>query len=136
MSRSEREGLIQIRAQAKLVARLRERTAEENRIGLRSIRMDAAPRSGAHAAGLDAGMIRREEMARILAREEALLRRMEKKARQEMEGMRPELYAFCALYYIAGMSLADVSAAIDRSERQCIRYRREIEWTQADNGNV
>ena len=130
MNRSERENLVQVRAQAKLVARLREKTEEEKRIGLRAMRMDTIARSGTNTAGLDAGMIRREEMARILAREEALLRRMEKKARQAMEGMKPELYAFCALYYIAGMSLADVSAAIDRSERQCIRYRREIEQAE------
>ena len=66
----------------------------------------------------------------MLRREEARLRRMEKAAREWMGTMRPELYAFCALYYIAGMSLADVSAAIDRSERQCIRYRREIEQAE------
>lgn len=130
MNGSERESLIQVRAQAKLVARLRERTEEEKRIGLRAIRMDSPIRGGGNAIGLDAGMIRREEMARVLSREEALLKRMERKARQAMEGMKPELYAFCALYYIAGLSLTEVSEAIDRSERQCTRYRREIERTE------
>ena len=93
----EREQLIRVRAQAMLVARLRERTAEESRIALRAIRLDAVPKSGGPATGLDAGMIRREEMARVLAREEALLKQMEWKARQAMEGMKPELYVFCAL---------------------------------------
>ena len=130
MNAIDRECLIRVRAQAKLVAGLRERTREETRSGLRAIRMDSPIRGGGNAIGLDAGMIRREEMARVLSREEALLKRMERKARQAMEGMKPELYAFCALYYIAGLSLTEVSEAIDRSERQCTRYRREIERTE------
>ena len=44
-----------------------------------------------------------------------------------MDDMRPELYAFCALYYLAGLSLAETAEAVDRSERQCARYKREIE---------
>jgi len=125
-----RERLMSVRSQAVLVARLRERVIREKQSTLRSIRLDGMPRSSGHASGLDAGMIRREEMERLLEREEAQLHLMEKRARQAMEGMKPEMYAFCALYYMAGMSLTDVSAAIDRSERQCERYRREIERLQ------
>jgi len=66
-------------------------------------------------------------MCRLIERESGILREYEKEARREMDDMRPELYAFCALYYLAGMSLAETAEAIDRSERQCARYKREIE---------
>ena len=46
--------------------------------------------------------------------------------------MRPELYAFCVLYYIGGLDLSEVAAAVDRSERQCMRYRREIEQEERE----
>lgn len=122
-----REALKRARSQAVLIRRLRERAYEEGKSGLRAIRFDAQIAGGGTRAGLEAGMIRREETARILRREEALMRRMEKKAREAMAQMKPEQYAFCALYYIAGMSIQETAGAIDRSERQCIRYRREIE---------
>ena len=39
----------------------------------------------------------------------------------------PGDYGFCALYYIEGLSIEETARAIDRSERQCLRYKREIE---------
>ena len=132
MTENQREILKNVRAQVKLVMMLKGRLYEEGKAALRALRMDGMPKGSASTSGLDAQMIRREEMSRMLRREEARLRRMERKARQEMEGMKPELYAFCALYYIAGMSLIDVSEAIDRSERQCLRYKREIEGTSEE----
>lgn len=127
MNEKERELLNQVRAQAILVAKLRERFAQESHSGLRAIRMDGMPRSGAPAAGLDSALIRREEMARILRMEQAHLSRLERKARPTLAHMKPELYAFCTLYYLRGVSLADTALAIDRSERQCMRYKQDIE---------
>jgi hypothetical protein len=72
-------------------------------------------------------MEKREAMVSLMEKESALLREYEREARKEMNDMRPELYAFCALYYLAGLSLVDTAEAIDRSERQCARYKREIE---------
>jgi len=122
-----REALLAVRAQAVLVLRLREKIREEKQSGLRAVRLDAQTTKSGVQAGLDAGMIRREEMARILKREEALLRRLEKKARAAMEGMTPEKYAFCALYYIGAMGIGEAARAVERSERQCLRYKSEIE---------
>ena len=52
---------------------------------------------------------------------------LELEARKVMEDMAPELYAFCVFYYIGGVSLKETSRAIDRSERQCLRYKMRIE---------
>ena len=126
MTRSER--MARARAQALLVRRLREQLRETTADGLHSMRLDGMPQGrGGVARGLDVRMEKREAIERILNRESALLRRYEAEAREEMDGMRPEHYAFCALYFIAGLSLAETAEAIDRSERQCMRYKREIE---------
>lgn len=127
MNEKERDLLNQVRAQAILVAKLRERLAQESPTALRSIRMDGMPRSGAQPSGLDAALIRREEMARILRMEQSRLSYLERKARPALAHMKPELYAFCALYYLRGVSLADTALAIDRSERQCLRYKQDID---------
>lgn len=127
MRDTDREALRRVRSQAILVNCLRERLGGETKSALRSIRLDGMPRSGGTGGGLDARLIRQEEMARTLRREEALLRRREKAAREAMDGMKPELYAFCAMYYIGGMSVAEAAQALDRSERQCMRYKREAE---------
>ena len=52
---------------------------------------------------------------------------LEAKARSMMDEMKPEIYAFCVMYYINGMSLAVTAETLDRSERQCARYKRSIE---------
>lgn len=121
-----RDQLLEMRSQAIVAARMRER-AEEGTCELRSLKLDGMPKGPSRTGGLDARMIRQEETQRMLRREEARLRRMEKKARETMARMRPELYAFCAMYYIGGMSLQETAEAIDRSVRQCMRYRKEIE---------
>ena len=123
---AEKEALLQMRSQAIVAARMRER-AQEQTNGLRSLRLDGMPKGPAQTGGLDARMIRREEAERMLRREEARLRRMEKKARESMARMRPELYAFCAMYYLAALDLEEVGEAIARSKRQCERYRAEVE---------
>ena len=127
MTQQEKDVLRHTRAQALLIRRIRERSEEEEGRTICAMRIDAMPRGSASTAGLDAGMIRREEMARMLRREEARFRRLEKKAREAILLLKPELYAFCALYYIEGMSMERVGEALDRSARQCRRYKREIE---------
>ena len=126
MNRGEK--MARVRAQAKLVARLAEQMKEMAADGLRSPRLDGQPRGTGYALrGLDIRMEKREAMRRLMEREGSILREYEKEARREMDDMRPELYAFCALYYLAGLSLAETAEAVDRSERQCARYKREIE---------
>lgn len=126
MTRGEK--MARVRAQAMLVTRLAGQMKEMSADGLRSLRLDGMPRGTGYALrGLDIRMEKREAMQRLIERESALLREYEREARREMDDMRPEHYAFCALYYLAGLSLAETAEAIDRSERQCARYKREIE---------
>ena len=126
MTRGEK--MARVRAQAMLVRRLGEQLREASGDGLRSMRLDGMARAQSTAArGLDVRLEKREAMERILNRESALLRRYEQEARAEMDRMRPEHYAFCELYFLAGLSLTETAEAIDRSERQCMRYKREIE---------
>ena len=125
------KALKRVRAQAELVRKLGEQMKREAPGALPSLRIDGMPRGrGGVPGGLDARVARRDAMQRILMRESALLRRYEREAREVMDAMRPEQYAFCALYYIEGLSIMDTARAIDRSERQCMRYKREIERAQ------
>lgn len=58
-----------------------------------------------------------------LRKEEERMGPLEEAAREAMGRMRPEMYAFCTLYYVHGMSLDEAAQTIDRSRRQCQRYR-------------
>lgn len=53
--------------------------------------------------------------------------KLEAKARSMMNDMKPEMYAFCVMYYISGMSLVVTAETLGRSVRQCARYKRRIE---------
>ena len=122
-----RETMMQVRAQSILTARLREKVGGQTISGLRALRLSDMPHAGREAAGIDVQMIKQEELIRQLQNEEARLKRMERKARAKMAGMRLELYTFCAAYYLNGMSILETAEQIDRSERQCMRYKQEIE---------
>lgn len=123
-----KEALNRVRRQVMLVRRLTEQMRELSPDGVRSLRTEGMPRaSGGQARGLEMEMIRREAMERMLKRESEVLRRYEREARETMDGMRPELYSFCVLYYINGFTVEEAAQAMDRCKRQCARYRREIE---------
>ncbi len=132
MKAKELEAMKGVRAQAMLVRRLRERLGEQEGALLQSRRMDAMPAGGARGGGLDVRLVRLEEMKRILAREAGVLSRLERRARAAMEGLRPEVYAFCAVYYIGALGMEETADAIERSLRQCKRYKREIEGGEED----
>lgn len=116
-----------VRSQAMLVRRISEQLKMMAPDGLRAIALSGTPRTGRNTCGLDAKLEKREALERMLERESGVLREYEKAARQCMETMKPEHYAFSAMYYIAAMSMEDVSRALDRSLRQVMRYKREIE---------
>ena len=121
------DALRRVRAQRMLVGRLGERIRRETGDGVHSPRLDGAPGGHGVASGLEARLIKREALEGLAARESALLREYEREARTFMDAMCPEDYAFCALYYLAGLSLAETAEALERSERQCLRYKRRIE---------
>lgn len=118
--------LRRVRAQARLVNELGEKIDAMKPGTIRSPKLDGMPRSG-FSGGLDVQLVKWDSLKRIAARESALLRKYEKEARKEMDGMKPEWYAFSVLYYIGGLSIEETAEAIDRSPRQCLRYKREIE---------
>lgn len=62
-----------------------------------------------------------------LKQQTRILVEMEAKARSLMDNLKPEMYAFCVMYYITGMSLAITAETLDRSVRQCARYKKRIE---------
>ena len=53
--------------------------------------------------------------------------RVEKEARKYMDNMKPAMYAFCSMYYLNALSLEIVAETLERSTRQCARYKRDIE---------
>ena len=123
-----RKALIRARTQTLLVRRLSEQLRRESPDGLHSLALDGMPRArGGIARGLDTQLAKREALQRMAARESALMREYEKEARGAMDRMGPEDYAFCALYYLAALSISEGAEALDRSERQCLRYKRRIE---------
>jgi len=127
---TRRETMARVRAQVLLVRRLGEQMKELSCDGVRSLKLGGAPggRSGT-PRGLDVRLERREAIERMFRRESELLREYEAAARREMDGMKPAEYAFCLMYFIGGYSMEETSALIDRSMRQCMRYKREIEAT-------
>ena len=123
---SRKDVLGRVRTQMMLVRSLSGKIRELSTDGLRSLRLDGAPR-GSGYCGLDARIEKKEAIERMLRRESELLREYEREARKEMDSMKPEHYAFSAMYYIGGFSLEETAEAMDRSPRQCARYKREIE---------
>lgn len=125
---SRKDVLGRVRTQVMLVRTLSGQLRELSADGLRSLRLDGGPRgcTGVYR-GLDVRLEKKDALERMLRKESRLLRTYEKEARREMDGMKPEHYAFCEMYYIAGFSLEEASEAMDRSLRQCARYKREIE---------
>jgi len=124
---TRREIMARVRAQALLVKQLAGQMEELSPDGIRCLRIGGAPGGGnAAARGLDVRLERRDAMQRMLERESARLRAYEAAARREMESMKPAEYAFCLMYYIEARSIKETSAAIERSVRQCERYRSVI----------
>ena len=91
--------LGRVRMQVMLVRRLSGQMRELSADGLRSLRLDGAPRgTGGIYRGLDVRIEKKEALERMLRKESRLLRTYEKEARKEMDAMKPEHYAFCAMY--------------------------------------
>ena len=125
---TRKEKMRRVRAQAQLVQRLGARMKEYAADGIRSPGLDGMPRArGCTPSGVMLRYEKREAMREVIEKESAVLREYEQAARREMDLMRPELYAFCAVYYLAALDIDEAAEAISRSKRQCERYRAEIE---------
>ena len=80
---------------------------------------------GMDGAGADTAYIEDK-----LRRETRDLIACEAQARAHLDGLTPQLYAFAVMYFIAGESLEKTAEAIDRSARQCGRYKRALLWEE------
>ena len=128
MTEKNRQALLRVRSQARLVRELRERLEDAKAATIQGVRLDGMPRGkGGMPSGLEMKMMLKESLEKSLEREEKRLREYEKEARDAMIGMKSGAYAFCLYYYICGMNLEDTARMADRCERQVRRYKREIE---------
>ena len=124
---TRREIMQRVCSQVLLVRRLKEQMKELSQDGLRSLRIGGTQGGkGGTPRGLDMHLERREALERMIRRESDALREYEAAARREMDGMKPGEYAFCLMYYIGGYTIEETSMAIERSVRQCERYRSMI----------
>lgn len=76
---------------------------------------------GTDGAGADTAYI-----ADKLRKETRVMIEYEAQARACLNGLKPTVYAFAVMYFIAGESLEKTAEAIDRSKRQCMRYKRAL----------
>ena len=124
MTQKDKQALLRVRSQARLVRELRERL-EDTKAAIGAAALDGMPRGkGGLPRGLEMKVMLRETLEESLKREEKRLRDYEKEAREAMIGMKSGAYAFCLYYYICGMNLEDTARITDRCERQIRRYKR------------
>lgn len=127
MTEKDRQALLRVRSQTKLIRELKERL-EDAKAAIQGVQLDGMPRGkGGVPHGLEMKLVLKESLEKSLEREEKRLREYEKEAREAMVGMKSGAYAFCLYYYICGMNLEDTARITDRCERQIRRYKREIE---------
>ena len=128
MTERDRQALLRVRSQARLVRELSERLEDAEAAAIPGRQTDGMPRGkGGMPRGLEMKLMLKESLEKSLEREEKRLRDYEKEARDAMIGMKSGAYAFCLYYYICGMNLEDTAKMTDRCERQIRRYKREIE---------
>ena len=137
MTEKDRQALLRVRSQARLVRELKERLEDARAAVVQGVQLDGMPRGkGGVPHGLEMKLMLKESLEKSLEREEKRLHEYEKEAREAMIGMKSGAYAFCLYYYICGMNLEDVTRMTDRCERQIRRYKREIEKGNKENGEA
>ena len=100
-------------------------TAVASCVAVGAQKIDGMPHGNSVPHGLETGYIAVERQKKTLERETALFEKYERRARAVMTKMEPALYGFCLFFYLQAKSTSETAAAINRSERQCQRYRRE-----------
>lgn len=128
MNEKERQVLLRVRGQVRLVRELNEKLTEMQAATLSAVQLDGMPHGrGGLARGLEVKLMMKESLEKSLEREGAILHELEDEARGIISGLKIGLYSFCMYYYIGGLSLEDTIRMTDRSRRQIMRYKREIE---------
>lgn len=127
MTEKDRQALLRVRSQTKLIRELKERL-EDAKAAIQGVQLDGMPRGkGGVPHGLEMKLVLKESLEKSLEREEKRLREYEKEAREAMVGMKSGAYAFCLYYYVCGMDFEETARITNRCERQLWRYKREIE---------
>lgn len=128
MNEKERQVLLRVRGQVRLVRELNEKLTEMQAAKLSAVQLDGMPHGrGGLARGLEVKLMMKESLEKSLEREGAILHELEDEAIGIISGLKIGLYSFCMYYYIGGLSLEDTMRMTDRSRRQIMRYKREIE---------
>lgn len=128
MNEKDRQTLLRVRGQARLVRELSEKLTDIQTATIGAVQLDGMPHGkGGLARGLEIRLMMKETLEKSLEREGALLHELEEEAGKAISGMKAGLYSFCMYYYIGGLSLEDTIRMTDRSRRQVMRYKREIE---------
>ena len=112
MTEKDRQALLRVRSQARLVRELKERLEDARAAVVQGVQLDGMPRGkGGVPHGLEMKLMLKESLEKSLEQEEKRLREYEEEARDAMIGMKME----------------DTARITDRCERQVRRYKREIE---------
>ena len=128
MNEKDRQTLLRVRGQARLVRELNEKLADIRAASIGAVQLDGMPHGkGGLARGLEIRLMMKETLEKSLEREGAALRELEEEAGRAISGMKAGMYSFCMYYYIGGLSLEETIRMTDRSRRQVMRYKREIE---------
>ena len=69
----------------------------------------------------------RESMMAMYNREQRIYDTKLKEVQPFLDKMKPEFVSFCTMYYIHGFSIPECADMLDRSERQCARYKAKVE---------
>lgn len=100
----------------KLKIQLRQLSEERERLepSLQSPKFDGMPRGGM-GGGLDAQIDMRTELEDRIRRTEREALETEKRAREQMTVLTPEMYSLCSYYYIAAMSIRETITVMNIS---------------------
>ncbi len=135
MNEKDRQVLLRVKGQVRLVRELSEKLTEMQAATLSAVQLDGMPHGrGGLARGLEVKLMMKESLEKSLEREGAILHELEDEARGIISGLKIGLYSFCMYYYIGGLSLEDTIRMTDRSRRQIMRYKRENRGEEGERG--
>ena len=124
---NRQKALLGVRRQAIVVRELEEKLAELQAANLSAAKMDGMPRAKSGVWGLEKILIQKEGLENALEKEKRILQEMELDARRALLQFQGGSYSFGIYYYLYGMSVEESARLMNRSIRQVMRYKREVE---------
>lgn len=110
-----------------LKIKLRQLREERERLEpfLQSPKFDGMPRGGM-GGGLDAQIDMRTELDERIRRTESTALEAEKRAREQMTALTPEMYSLCRYYYIAVMTIQETITVMNISRTTFYRMLESL----------